>query len=341
MPSHIYIQTGRYDDAVKANYIASHQAHQIYSLHNLDFLGFILRIQGRVGLALEITGVLQAKAMQARLKAPDKRVTERFSAQYMFTLVRFEQWQRIFWLQPPAKSLVYQSAVWHFARGMALAHTPEQSAKTDLAYLTEFTKHPDLRNGQYNELQVEELLKIMTLTLRAVVSQRSGDYDDSVELLNLAVDTEKKIRYDEPPQVSYSIRNYLGAVLMDKKDFSAARRVYEEELGILKDNGWSLKGLFLACNALHDRGCWKDASARFNKAWKEADVELVSSTAVQPKQDGNSMKCMSGDMGILLYFCGFLTGSILAIGIMRLSLYCRFQRAKGNRDVEFQQVPTS
>lgn len=76
MPSHIYIRTGRYDDAVESNARASAvdeayfevapkpDFYSLYYLHNVHFLAYAAMMEGHFGKALEAAQRLETKAPQ-------------------------------------------------------------------------------------------------------------------------------------------------------------------------------------------------------------------------------------------------------------------------------------
>jgi hypothetical protein len=83
--------------------------------------------------------------------------------------------------------------------------------------------------------------------------------------------------YTEPPDWYYPIRQSLGVVLLEAGKAVDAERVYREDLGRFRENGWSLFGL---AQALHTQGKHAEAAAvdeRFKKAWATADVTLTAS----------------------------------------------------------------
>ena len=49
--------------------------------------------------------------------------------------------------------------------------------------------------------------------------------------------------YDEPEPLPFAVRHWLGAALLQAKQYDAAARDYREELVHHPHNGWSLLGL--------------------------------------------------------------------------------------------------
>lgn len=68
----------------------------------------------------------------------------------------------------------------------------------------------------------------------------------------------------------------MGAIQLKAGLAKEAVTTYQEDLERLPKNGWTLKGLSLAYAALDDPK-WDETEALFQKAWANADVELMSS----------------------------------------------------------------
>ena len=88
---------------------------------------------------------------------------------------------------------------------------------------------------------------------------------------------EDGIPYDEPPGWHATVRQTLGAILLDTGRPSDAERVYREELKRNPGNGWSLFGLAQSLRAQDKSAEAKVAQAEFATAWRNADVQLVAS----------------------------------------------------------------
>ena len=61
-----------------------------------------------------------------------------------------------------------------------------------------------------------------------------------------------------------------------KISFSALK-VYEQDLKIYPENGWALRGMMNVYEKMGDKGNYDKTKFRFEKAWKNADVEIGDS----------------------------------------------------------------
>ena len=109
------------------------------------------------------------------------------------------------------------------------------------------------------------------------LSALEGNLDAAISHLSRAVEMEDNLVYNEPSAWHIPPRQNLGAVLLKAKQYQEAEKVYLEDLKILRQNGWSLMGLY---ESLIAQGKSNEATAimqEFNKAWQEADIDIKSS----------------------------------------------------------------
>ena len=88
---------------------------------------------------------------------------------------------------------------------------------------------------------------------------------------------EDNLVYTEPAAWHISTRHNLGAVLLKDRKYKEAEKIYKEDLDIIRQNGWSLMGLYLSYTA---QGMTDEAEAvkqEFDKAWQYSDIEINSS----------------------------------------------------------------
>jgi hypothetical protein len=89
----------------------------------------------------------------------------------------------------------------------------------------------------------------------------------------------------DPPAWMLPVRHVLGATLMDCGRYAEAETVYRDDLAKYPENGWSLYGLM---GGLKMQGKNAEAvmvSARFDKAWADADFHLQSPCCCLPNHD--------------------------------------------------------
>jgi tetratricopeptide (TPR) repeat protein len=288
MPSHIYARTGQYREALEQNrkavavdekYIAEQNPQGSYPLmyynHNIQFIWFTAMMEGRsaeaIAAARKLVGNLSpdliAQMSMLELAPPYPIVT----------LVRFGRWDEALEEPAPPASERYARAVWHYARGMALAGKGDLAgAAGALDSLRATAAHvpPDMIIS-INPAPL--LLRVASNALAGELAGRRRRTDESLRLLRLAVAQEDSLHYDEPPTWYWPVRHALGAALLASGRAQQAEGVYREDLSRHPDNGWSLLGL---TKALRAQGLTTEAAVadeRFRKAWSEADVHLAAS----------------------------------------------------------------
>lgn len=132
MPSHIYINTGDYHEGSIANeaavladsiYIAECQAQgyypQMYYPHNYHFLAATAAFEGRGARAIEAAYKTASLIDKKYYHEPGYEMVQHYLTIPSHILVKFSQWEKILTLPKPTDDLIYPTAIWHYARGMA------------------------------------------------------------------------------------------------------------------------------------------------------------------------------------------------------------------------------
>lgn len=120
-------------------------------------------------------------------------------------------------------------------------------------------------------------LRIASRMVEAELAARRGETAEAIRLAEAAVALEDGLPYNEPPVWHHPPRQVLGALLLDAGRPADAERVYREDLAEFRENGWSLFGLMQSLEA-QGRGAEAQAvRARFETAWRRADITLRSS----------------------------------------------------------------
>lgn len=288
MPSHIYMQTGRYADAFEANvnavkadegYVTACRAQGIYPLtyypHNIHFLAWAAIMQGRKAESMAAALKVAERVPRHEMDSDMWALYQTFLSMPLYTMVRFGMWNEI--LAEPALDVEahYTEGIRHYARGMAYVHTGELGkARKELRAMEDIMDDPSAIETLIGFSNAQSLLDIASGVLRGEYLAKRGKYDDAVAELDRAVRLEANLLYNEPPDWYYPTRHTLGAILLDAGRPAEAEIVFWEDLKRNRENGYSLKGLV---QALAAQG--KDASGvteRFQKAWIAADVDLDS-----------------------------------------------------------------
>jgi tetratricopeptide (TPR) repeat protein len=285
MPAHIYLRVGRYADATMANEHAAHTdevfladrqtqgAYPFYYAHNLDFLRAATMMEGRSAEAIKAAHDLVARIPpQMALANPS---LQSFTTAYLGALVRFGKWNEVLAQPAPVPGLLYERAVWHYARGFALAGTGrfvDATRESDSVAAAEAAVPADFTLGFHSG---KSLLRIAHHTLLGEIALRQGRAADAVPHLEEAVRLQDSLRYDEPAPWYYPVRQSLGAALLAAGRAGDAERVFTADLRRNPSNGWSLYGLSASLKAQGRDD--SDARRRFAAAWARSDVKLSSS----------------------------------------------------------------
>jgi tetratricopeptide (TPR) repeat protein len=285
MPAHIYLRVGRYADATTANEHAAHTdemfladrqprgGYPFYYAHNLDFLRAATMMEGRSAEAIKAAQDLVAKIpVQMALTSPSLQY---FTTAYLGALARFGKWNEILAQPAPAAGLLYGRALWHYARGLALAGNgrfAEAAGETDSVAAAIAALPADFAIGFHSG---KSLLGIAHHTLLGEIALRRGRAADAVPHLEEAVKLQDALRYDEPTPWYYPVRQSLGAALLAAGRASDAERVFTEDLRRNPNNGWALYGLAASLKAQGRDD--SDAQRKFAAAWARSDVKLSSS----------------------------------------------------------------
>ena len=287
MPGHIYIRVGRYADAIEQNRHAVHAdetwiADQrpgagMYTVgyypHNYDFLAFAASMIGRseetIGSANKVAELIPAEMFGT----PGMDFLQHWSVRPLQMLVRFSHWDDILQYDEPASSVPYARAIWHYARGRALAATGRVAdARNELAAVQRIAADPDVTSLKMEFNTAGDLLAVASHLLGGYIEAAAGNYDQALAELQAGVAAEDALLYGEPPEWSIPTRQDYGAMLLRANRPAEAEQAFREDLGRFRDNGWSLHGLAVALETQGKEAEASQAWTRFRQVWSSADV---------------------------------------------------------------------
>jgi tetratricopeptide (TPR) repeat protein len=281
MPAHIYIRTGDYEAAVKTNqkaaladqaYIKAGAAQGIYSMmyysHNLHFIAMAAAMNGNY---LESRRGAQLLAVNVGPHVKEMPPLEGFMTVPLAVEVRFHKWNEILKAPQPDPAMHTATVFWHFARGLALAGTgklDEAEAEHKFVAEAEEKTPPDAIFQMPINNKTKDILKIAENVLGAKISLANNDMDATVNQLRAAVAIQDSLKYDEPQDWFYPVRESLGAVLLKIGDDAGAEEAFRADLERNPRNPRSLFGLEQALKAMdkaYDAGFVRK---QFDANWK-------------------------------------------------------------------------
>jgi tetratricopeptide (TPR) repeat protein len=287
MPAHVYIRTGDYAAAVKTNeeaaavdraYIKSSGAQGIYPMmyysHNLHFIAMCSAMTGDYAEARRAAEMLAAHVGPF---VKDMPPLEGFMTIPMAVNVRFHKWDAILAMKAPAPEMKAAVGFWHFARGMALAgkgKISEAEAEYEIVAEAEKATPPDAIFQMPINNKTKDILKIAENVLGAQVALAKKDNAAALSMLRDAVAVQDTLKYDEPQDWFYPVRESLGGVLLMSGDAKGAEQVFREDLAKNLRNPRSLFGLHRALKAQDRNSDAWFVEQQFRKAWKGRAGEL-------------------------------------------------------------------
>jgi len=290
MSSHIYMRTGHYHEATESNlraiaadtrYLdlcraASGTYPQGYVPHNHHFLYASSMMEGSSARAIAAADEVARSMDLERSRQPGYVALQHYWVTRYLSRVRFGHWAELLAEPPPPADLPYPTAIWHYARGMALLRGGRVAeAQRALEGLATIAAHPDLEQQSVWGLNsFASLLGVAERQFAGEIALARGNHDAAVAALQAAVEREDALAYDEPSAWYMPTRQALGAALLEAGHAEQAQAVFEEDLRRNQENGWSLFGLVSALEA--QRRPSQEARARLQAAWKHADVRLAA-----------------------------------------------------------------
>ena len=285
MPSHIYLRTGEWAEAVKSNdmaivadrnFIAKSGASGIYPLmyynHNVHMLASSHAAHGNYAGAWKAAQELAANVGPNVAAMP---MLEMFMPYPLITLTRFHKWDEVMKYPKPDAKMLITTGHWHVARGLALADSGKAAeAEKELAALRETMEQIPPQATLFTT-PVNVALKVGEEMVAGEIAQARGDRKAAIEAFRAAAASEAKVNYAEPPDWDLPVREWLGRALLRDGQYVEAEKVYREEVKRSPRNGRALFGL---AEALAKQG--KTSSAElvrreFSDAWANADITLT------------------------------------------------------------------
>src|SRR3984957_10522269 len=287
MPAHVYIRTGDYEAAVKTNeqaamvdraYIKATGAQGIYPMmyysHNLHFVAMCGAMNGRYAEARKNADLLAANV---GLHVKQMPPLEGFMTIPMAVEVRFHHWNEILKIPAPDPAMKATTGFWHFSRGLALAGTGKVSgAEAEYKIVSDAqaaTPPDEIFNAPINN-KTKDILEIAKDVLGAKIALAKKDNSAAIVMLREAVSIQDTLKYGEPPDWFFLVRESLGGVLLLTGDAAGAEKVFREDLDRNPRNPrslWGLRQALLQQKRDYDAGF---VQKQFEASWKGGPAAL-------------------------------------------------------------------
>jgi tetratricopeptide (TPR) repeat protein len=289
MPSHIYIRTGLYDKGVNVNdrglagykkyldyFPATTENIALYALHNMHMKINCAQMAGNYGIAAAASKDLQEQIPGFYLQIPGAlgNYVQYLHRTDIFTWLRFGKWKEIL-SDPVADTLKFTAVLQHFARGMAYANIQKiVEAEKELAIMQNKMTEASLKepftpfNAVYDAALVGESI------LAGTIAENKSDISRAIILFTQAVKDEDRLIYNEPRDWLLPARQYLGAALIKSGNYKQAVEVFNKDLQINPNNGWSLTGLETCYRRLKNKVGLSAVQKQLKSAWSIKNMSI-------------------------------------------------------------------
>ncbi len=287
MPAHVYIRTGDYAAAVKTNqaaaiadraYIKASSVQGLYPMmyysHNLHFIAMCSAMSGDYAEAMKSAQML---ADHVRPGVKEMPPLEGFMTIPIAVNVRFRRWDDILKTPKPSPEMQTETVFWHFARGLALAAKGKpDEAQADYQIVADAEKNTpeDVIFAMPVNNKTKDVLKIARDVLGAKIALARKDNAGAISQLQEAVRVQDSLKYNEPEDWFFPVRESLGAVLLMNGDAAGAEKVFREDLDRHPRNPRSLFGLEAALKAQKRDYDAAFVQKQFQTAWKGGPLKL-------------------------------------------------------------------
>src|SRR5712692_2190979 len=287
MPAHVYIRTGDYASAVKTNedaavvdraYIKASGAQGLYPMmyysHNLHFIAMCSAMNGDYAEAQKNAAMLAAHVGP---HVKDMPPLEGFMTIPMAVDIRFHKWDEILKMPKPNADMKTTTVFWHFGRGMALAakgKISDAEAEHKAVAEAEANTPEDVVFAMPVNNKAKDVLAVARDVLGGKIAFAKKDNAAAIALLQNAVAMQDSLKYSEPEDWFFPVRESLGAALLVNGDAAGAEKVFREDLDRHPRNPRSLFGLEQALKAQnrdYDAGF---VQKQFRASWKGGPAPL-------------------------------------------------------------------
>ena len=272
MPTHIYMNIGRWGDAVRGNQQAWHADQKaayggppgVYPSHNLHMLLNAAVMDGQSAVAM------QAAKDLAGHRGP-------WASYIPLTYAAFGRWSEILAGEGPTSEEPMELVAWSFSRGLAhlrMGHV--DVAQGHLEEIDEVLEDAD-PSATFRYSPLADIVALPRSILAGEILNAAGKAEEAVAVLKHGIEKEDGLIYSEPRAWHMPVRHTLGAILLENDWAAEAEQVYRDALEDLPNQGWAWFGLMQALEAQKKTAQAQEARREFDRYWVRADTWLRSS----------------------------------------------------------------
>jgi tetratricopeptide (TPR) repeat protein len=288
MPAHVYMRTGDYVAASRANaaaaeadraYLRNADPTGVYPLlyysHNLQFLAASRAMAGESKEAERAAAAVVANISRVPPEGALVPMLDYFAPTPYFVALRFQRWDALARMPAPDPRLPATTALWHFTRAVAFSARGDRVRA--LAERDAFDGARALIPGDalLNLNRTDDILGVARATLDARLAAADDDGEAAIGAWRVAVERADALAYDEPPAWYCPVRESLGAALHAAGRPAEAEAVFREDLRRHPRNPRALFGLREALRAQGKVVAADTVDREFRAAWTAADVPLT------------------------------------------------------------------
>jgi tetratricopeptide (TPR) repeat protein len=298
MPGHIYLRTGRYADAsrandeavkaddayLKANRAAGNMTYEVgYVPHNFHFFVTSASLEGRQTDAIRAANEVRARMHADMLRDPAMGgMVQHMTLAPLYAKAWFGQWDDVLAEPMPPSDLPFMTAMAHTARGLAHAAqgriADAETARAEVARLKDDPALGAIYVSSVN--RASAIADIAYEVLSGEIETKRRRAAQAARHFAQAATLEDGLTYMEPPDWPIPVRRLQGAALLELGRFSDAEAAFRGDLRKFPDNGWSLSGLQVSLERQGKRAEADTVRQRFVEQWKAADVKVAAARPV-------------------------------------------------------------
>lgn len=200
---------------------------------------------------------------------------EYYASAPLTVLITFHRWKEILEIPPPKENMQIVTALWHFARSLAFVNLGNMAQALQEQRLFMERKNQITQDLVFGYNRGMQILAIANDCLESKIAEVRGDFEQAINSLKRAVAVQDSLRYNEPPDWFFPIRESLGGILLRMQKPQEAEEVLRKELMSHPRNGRALFGLLESLRAQSRIVDSYWVNEEFQKAWRYSTTPLT------------------------------------------------------------------